>query len=208
MIRYARSLLLALALAFALPGAGHAQLGSMIDFINKLSGPETVGSALKLAVSPDRAVLRERANPSLRGRGGAWAPTAGSLALGLGGRWDLDPPDADALTAQLSWEPRLFLVGSADLGLLAGVGAQRWSGSGFDTFTSWSFPLNLFLDVFLTDPGARIDVALQLAGGPIWFLLPDDAFEPAYPAEDGVERTWGVGVGLKIGRFNLVDALR
>lgn len=177
----------ALALAcLAAPRPAAGQMGTIIDWINKLSGPGFVRAGLAIPLVGSEA-------SSLR------------LVPYYGLSWDEGdgaPEGAEQIaifSGQLEGRTRLLTLGRAvDIDGSLGFAIHNFHGSGdFDSFWSPSFPALVALRPrFGGDRGA-----VWLGTGFHVFLpFPDDAFEGlgVDVSTDSIEATWTLALGIEL----------
>lgn len=161
------------------PVRAEAQIGPIIDWISKLSGP---------------GVVRFGAEASFPVGGGDRAPS-----IGIAGMYGVKASDADGFdvadglsmfTFQGTIDYPVVLI-SPSVAILAigGVAGHSISGDAYDTFGAFSFPLMAAVRIETGTVGA-----LRIGGGVNVFKFPDDAF---LPLDVGVEPgAWEASPGL------------
>lgn len=173
--------------AFLLVGASAApaqELGAILEWINKLSGPPFGGVGASFSVPLPG---HENRDPYLRYR------LDGILHFSYDEADAVDPDDASIRMLTLR-NTVAFPVRYLPLDFAVGVGLHRFSGSDFDAFWHWSVPVQAQLR-------APLSSAATLRFGPSLNVFPafdDDDFEPLTVdvSREGAEAVLGFFLGL------------
>lgn len=179
-------------LALSIPTASEAQVGAVIDWINKLSGPGLIrvgpevtldlfdDESNRVALAPLFAVhVDDHDNP------------------------ETEQADIGAFSVQGTLDSKLLDLGdSAELRSRFGFEVHRFWGE-FDSFWAPSFPFLVALRV------PANDLAFRLGTGFNVFSFPDDAFAPfdVGVETDGFDAGWTVQLGVEydLNGFALFD---
>lgn len=164
-------------------------IGAILDWINKLSGPEFWGVGASFSVPLPGAEGRD---PYFRYR------LDGILHFSYDEAEEVDPDDADIrmFTIRNTVE---FPVRYLPLDFTAGVSLHRFSGSDFDAFWHWSVPIALQVRVPLSSRAT-------LRFGPSLDIFPafdDEDFLPLIVdvSRDDAEAVFGLFVGVDFSLF-------
>jgi hypothetical protein len=180
----------ALALAaLGVPSEGQAQLGVVLEWVNKLSGPGLLRVAPELAIA--RVDARNRVN---------LAPMF-TIFVEDHGNADTDAADIGAFGIQGTLESTLIgEPGAVELRSRIGFEVHRFSGE-FDSFWAPSFPMLVALHVPAFGGAVKIGTGFNV------FSFPGDAFAPYDVGieTDGFDAGWTVQVAFEMGTFALID---
>jgi hypothetical protein len=175
--------------ALGVPCQAQAQLGVVLEWVNKLSGPGLwrLGPEIPIARVDDRnrVNLAPLFKVSVDTHANAATEAADIFAFGV----------QATLESTLIGQP-----GAAELRSKIGFEVHNFSGE-FDSFWAPSFPMLLALHVPVGGGAFEIGTGFQV------FSFPDDAFAPfdVGVETDGFDAGWTIQVAFEVGTFALID---